>query len=63
MRINYSGELSFGVTAKDLILATIGPTTIPALVRQLHREYATHLSELWGRVGEAPATQEESLNP
>jgi 3-isopropylmalate/(R)-2-methylmalate dehydratase large subunit len=24
MRINYSGELSFGVTAKDLILATIG---------------------------------------
>ena len=24
MRINYSGELGFGVTAKDLILATIG---------------------------------------
>ena len=24
MRINYAGELSFGVTAKDLILATIG---------------------------------------
>src|SRR5512132_3709480 len=24
MRINYSGELAFGVTAKDLILATIG---------------------------------------
>ena len=24
MRIDYSGELGFGVTAKDLILATIG---------------------------------------
>ena len=24
MRINYDGELGFGVTAKDLILATIG---------------------------------------
>jgi hypothetical protein len=33
------------------------------LVRQLHRDYATHLSELWGRIGEAPTTQEESLNP
>jgi 3-isopropylmalate/(R)-2-methylmalate dehydratase large subunit len=41
MRINYSGELGFGVTSKDLILATIGRLGVGGM-RGYAVEYAGH---------------------
>ena len=36
MRINYTGELGFGVTPKDLILATIGQMGVDGGVGPCH---------------------------